>query len=65
MRHYLGLPDTEIAAAMSCTVGSVRTYISKGLASLRLLPEDPNAAQWHVAQLESIPTTPSSRKERA
>lgn len=65
MRHYLDLPDPEIAEAMSCTVGAVRTYISKGLASLRLLPEDPDAAQWHAAQHPSVQTMPSSKKERA
>lgn len=40
MRHYLDLPDTDIADALSCTVGSVRTYISRGLAALRLLSDD-------------------------
>lgn len=36
LRHYLDLTDAEIADALSCSEGAVRTYISRGLAALRL-----------------------------
>lgn len=36
LRHYLDLPDADIADALSCSEGAVRTYISRGLAALRL-----------------------------
>lgn len=36
LRHYLDLTDAEIADALSCSQGAVRTYISRGLAALRL-----------------------------
>lgn len=36
LRYYLDLPDAEIAAELGCTPGAVRTYISRGLAALRV-----------------------------
>lgn len=36
LRYYLDLPDDEIAAELGCTTGAVRTYISRGLAALRI-----------------------------
>jgi len=34
-RFYLGLPDDEIARELGMKVGSVRSAISRGLATLR------------------------------
>jgi RNA polymerase sigma-70 factor (sigma-E family) len=53
MRHYLDLKDAEIADALSCSTGAVRTYISRGLATLRLLPSDPPAESEPVTGLPS------------
>ena len=36
LRYYLDLPDTDIAAELGCTRGAVRSYISRGLAALRI-----------------------------
>jgi RNA polymerase sigma-70 factor (sigma-E family) len=35
LRYYEGLPDAEIAEVLRCAVGTVRAYISRGLATLR------------------------------
>ena len=35
MRYFHDLADTEIAAALDCRVGTVRSLISRGLAALR------------------------------
>jgi len=35
LRYYSDLPDGEIAAALDCRVGTVRSLISRGLATLR------------------------------
>jgi RNA polymerase sigma-70 factor (sigma-E family) len=39
LRYFGGLSDTEIAEALGCEVTTVRAYISRGLAALRLQPE--------------------------
>lgn len=36
LRYYLDLGDDEIAAEMRCSVSAVRSYISRGLAALRV-----------------------------
>ena len=41
LRHYLDLTDAEIADALGCSAGAVRTYISRGFATLRLIERDP------------------------
>ena len=41
LRHYLDLTDAEIADALGCSAGAVRTYISRGFATLRLAERDP------------------------
>jgi RNA polymerase sigma factor (sigma-70 family) len=41
LRYYHDLPDEEIAAALSCRAGTVRSLMSRGLATLR---EQPAAA---------------------
>jgi RNA polymerase sigma-70 factor (sigma-E family) len=41
LRYYLDLPESEIAAALGLSVGSVKTHVSRGLAGLgRLLGEN-------------------------
>lgn len=40
LRHYLDLTDADIADALSCSEGAVRTYISRALAALRLQDVD-------------------------
>lgn len=39
LRHYLDLSDDDIAATMGCSSGTVRTHISRGLATLRPSPK--------------------------
>lgn len=40
LRYYLDLPESEIAAAMGVSAGSVKTHLHRGLSSLaRLLGE--------------------------
>lgn len=36
LRYYVGLPDADIAAYLDCRDGTVRSLISRALASLRL-----------------------------
>jgi RNA polymerase sigma-70 factor (sigma-E family) len=40
LRFYLDLPESEMAAAMGVTVGSVKTHVHRGLAALALTSED-------------------------
>jgi RNA polymerase sigma-70 factor (sigma-E family) len=41
LRYYLDLPDAEVASAMGISVGSVKTHIHRGLATLgRLVKEE-------------------------
>jgi DNA-directed RNA polymerase specialized sigma24 family protein len=35
LRYYEGLPDTEIAAALGCGTGTVRSHASRAMATLR------------------------------
>jgi RNA polymerase sigma factor (sigma-70 family) len=35
LRYYSDMPDAEIADALSCSVGTVRSQISRGLAQIR------------------------------
>ena len=43
LRYYDGLDDREIAAALGCREGTVRSLISRGLATLRTRTEDQGA----------------------
>lgn len=46
LRYFDDLDDTQIAAALGCTPGTVRTHISRGLARMRQAMEsDQEAAQ--------------------
>jgi RNA polymerase sigma factor (sigma-70 family) len=36
LRYYAGLPDAEIATQLGCRVGTVRSQISRALATLRI-----------------------------
>ena len=36
LRYYCDLPDAEIADAMSCSTGTVRSHVSRALAALRV-----------------------------
>ena len=38
LRYYGGLSDAEIAEAMGCSVGTVRSHASRALAALRVQP---------------------------
>ena len=41
LRYYEDLPDAEIAAALGCAVGTVRSLVSRALAGLRAEPDPP------------------------
>jgi RNA polymerase sigma-70 factor (sigma-E family) len=38
LRYYVGMPDAEIAAHLDCREGTVRSLVSRALASLRIDP---------------------------
>ncbi len=40
LRFYLGADDSDIARELGCSEGAVRTYVSRGLRSLRLRLDD-------------------------
>jgi len=40
LRYYAGMTDQEIADTLDCAVGTVRSLLSRGLASLRPLIEE-------------------------
>lgn len=47
MRFFHDLPDEEIAVALGCRLGTVRSLISRGLAALRDgVNDDAGAARW-------------------
>jgi RNA polymerase sigma-70 factor (sigma-E family) len=41
LRFYEGLPDEQIAAALGCRLGTVRSLVSRGLAALRVQLSEP------------------------
>ncbi|WP_410822249.1 SigE family RNA polymerase sigma factor [Micromonospora sp. 050-3] len=47
LRYVVDLPEAEVAAALGCSVGSVKSRASRGLARLRLAlaPDAPPSAQ--------------------
>lgn len=40
LRHWLDLPESEVAASLGCSVGTVKSLASRGRAALRLVLED-------------------------
>lgn len=44
LRFYEGLPDDQIAAALDCRLGTVRSLVSRGLAALRVELAEPGRA---------------------
>lgn len=42
LRYYLDQPDADIAVALGCTQGAARTYVSRGLARLRVRLDVPH-----------------------
>jgi len=41
LRHYCDLGEAEVASVMNCSVGTVKSNTSRGLASLRLRLSEP------------------------
>ncbi len=41
LRHYEGLTESQIAGAVGCAVGSVRTHVKRGMAALAAMLDDP------------------------
>ncbi|WP_154768961.1 sigma-70 family RNA polymerase sigma factor [Nakamurella alba] len=50
LRFYLDLPDEEIAAALDCSKGAVRTLISRGLQQLRAVVQASGPSQPRVGR---------------
>jgi DNA-directed RNA polymerase specialized sigma24 family protein len=48
LRYYCDLPETEIADALGCTAGTVKSQASRGLARLRAI----SAAEAPVTEKE-------------
>lgn len=42
LRYLADLPEQDVAAALHCSVGSVKTHASRGLAALRMTLADPD-----------------------
>lgn len=42
LRFFLDLTDADIADELGCTAGTVRSYVSRGLAALRVTLDDPD-----------------------
>ncbi|BEL03401.1 SigE family RNA polymerase sigma factor [Actinoplanes sichuanensis] len=49
LRFYYDLPVDEVAAMLGCTSGTVKTHTSRGLATLRRLLGDSDAAAFQFA----------------
>jgi DNA-directed RNA polymerase specialized sigma24 family protein len=39
LRYWLDLTEPQVAAALGCSVGNVKSQAARGLAKLRLSPE--------------------------
>ena len=57
MRYQADLPEAQVAAALGCSVGTVKQHASRGLAALRLALTPPTAPAV-VAGPVSHPTSP-------
>jgi RNA polymerase sigma-70 factor (ECF subfamily) len=44
LRHVTDLPLTEVAEVLGCPVGTAKSHVSRGLARLRTLIDDPSGA---------------------
>lgn len=53
LRYYLDLSDQQIADELKCSVGAVRTYVSRGVATLR-------AGRSNIAQALQVSPEPTS-----
>ena len=42
LRYFADLPEAAVADALGCSVGSVKTHASRGLAALRTALADPD-----------------------
>lgn len=45
LRYYLDWPDEDIGAALGCTAGTVRSHVSRALATLRLTAAEPSEGE--------------------
>jgi RNA polymerase sigma-70 factor (sigma-E family) len=54
LRYFEDLPDTEIAAVLGCSVGTVRSNIHRALATLRIEGADPGPQGRHNAAAHLI-----------
>jgi RNA polymerase sigma factor (sigma-70 family) len=46
LRYYSDLPELEIADVLGCSVGTVKSQVSRGLARLRAAAEPPAERSW-------------------
>ena len=61
MRYLADLPEAQVAAALGCSVGTVKQHASRGLAALRLAlasPTAPAVVARPVSHPVSHPTSP-------
>lgn len=56
LRFYEDLDDTEIANVLGCAPATVRGYISRGLATLRIRVRDQDQAEWADLNPEVSPS---------
>ena len=59
MRYLADLPEAEVAAALGCSVGTVKQHASRGLAALRAALADPTSSPSSPAAA-SAPTADTS-----
>jgi len=50
LRYFCDLPEAEIADALGCSAGTVKSQASRGLARLRAISETPRAQAQEVSQ---------------
>jgi RNA polymerase sigma-70 factor (sigma-E family) len=59
LRFYLDLPDHEIAGELGCSAGAVRSYVSRGLAALRISGVDDGQASAATSREAPAPPQPA------
>ncbi len=64
MRYLADLPEGEVAAALGCSVGTVKQHASRGLAALRAALEDPTSSPPSPAAAGSPSADPSCASAR-